>query len=210
MTSVLAVVLAVRLASTPDVASLELTDLAACGRLKEAVPGDQQELAYLAQERGCALRMPGVSAWAAKPEEISELLALAGLDRTRQGDLDALMNRLAQEKAVEVHLIPAGGRALIAAQDAVDAFNGDLTAPTHCTCAWASLEESRGWVAWYVKPTGRCGNGLFVGDAPAWCPKSDRFLPMRNGVAAVAAVVGGLIVRRWVKRRRAVGPPRPT
>lgn len=209
MSSVLSVVLAAGLSSVPDVAYLELTNREACARLKEAVPGDQQELSYVAQERGCALRMPGVSAWAARPSEISELLALAGLDLARQADLDAMMDRLAREKPAEAHVVPAGGRALAGVQDAVDAFNRDLPAPTYCTCAWASLEESRGWVAWYVKPTGRCGNGLFVGDAPAWCPESDRFLPMLNGVAAVAAVVGGLIVRRWVKRRRAAGPPSP-
>jgi len=202
MTSLLSVALVASLASVPDVAFVELNNREACGRLKEAVPGDQQELSYVPHERGCALRMPGVTAWAERPAEISELLTLAGLDRARQADLDVMMDRLLREKPAEAHLLVAGGNALARAQDAVDAFNRDLSAPTSCTCAWASLGESRGWVAWYVKPTGQCGNGLFTGDAPAWCPESDRFLTMLNGVAAVVAVVGGLIVRRWVKRRR--------
>jgi hypothetical protein len=206
MMSLLAVALTAGLGSAPNAAFLELADREACGRLREALQGEQQEVAYVQAERGCSLRMPGVTAWTARPAEFSELLGLAGLDRARQEDLDAMMERLLREKPAEAHLLPAEGGALAQVQDAVDAFNRDLAVPTSCTCAWASLEESRGWVAWYVRPTGHCGNGLFKGDAPAWCPESDRFLPMLNGIAAVAAVVGGLIIRRWVRRRRGAAP----
>lgn len=192
------------LASAPDVVFLELSDTEACERVKAEVPGDQQELAWVARERGCALRMPGVTAWASRPVEISELLGVAGLDRARQSDLDVMMDRLARQKPAEAHLSPADTRALLRAEDAVDEFNRGLSAPTTCTCAWASLEQSNGWVAWTVKATGHCGNGLFAGDAPAWCPESDRFLTMLNGVAALLVVTAGLIVRRWMKRRRQV------
>jgi len=190
------------LASTPDVVFLELSDTAACERVKAEIPGDQQELSWVARERGCALRMPGVTAWASRPVEISELLGVAGLDRVRQSDLDAMMDRLARQKPAEAHLFPADNRALLRAEDAVDEFNRGLPAPTSCTCAWASLEQSQGWVAWTVTATGHCGSGLFAGDAPAWCPESDRFLTMLNGVAALLVVTAGLIVRRWMKRRR--------
>jgi len=202
MTLLVSTALVAVLSAKPNVAFLELTDRAACERVKAAVPGDQQELAHVPRERGCALRMPGVSAWADRPGEISDLLALAGLDRERQADLDVMMDRLVRQKPVEAHLFPATGKALLHVQDEVEQFNRGLPAPTSCTCAWASLEESRGWVAWAVTPTGRCGNGLFVGEAPAWCPESDRFLPMINGVVALLVVVVGLVGRSWVRRRR--------
>jgi hypothetical protein len=202
MTSLVSAALVAALAGTPDVAYLELSDNAACARLKAELPGDPQEVAVVAQERGCALRMPGVSAWAARPPEMSELLGVAGLDRVSQAELDGMMKRLARQKPVEAHLLALDSRALIRAEDAVDEFNRGRTSPSTCTCAWASIEQSPGWVAWTVKATGHCGNGLFAGDAPAWCPESDRFLTMLNGIAALLVVTAGLIVRRWTTRRR--------
>lgn len=188
----------------PDVMTLHVSRSESCAQLRAGLPGDSPDMGVETTPEGCALRLPGTSAWSARPEWLGELLLLSGFTREQQAALDLLMDRLSREGRIpELHLFPSSTPALVRAQDSVDEFNRSNAANTGCACARATLEQSRGWVGWSVRPTGNCGNGLLAGDAPAWCPESARFVPMTVGVAGVLVVVLALVVRRAILRRAA-------
>ena len=187
-----------------DVLTVNLSQPEACAQLKAGLPEGSAEIHVESTEAGCALHLPGASAWRSRPEWLGELLRLAGIKDAQQADLDRLMDRLVREgRVVQAHLHPASTKALTRVQDEVDDFNRNVGSSSSCACAYAALEQSRGWVGWSIRPTGNCGNGLLEGDAPAWCPESARHGPMMAGVAGVFTVGLALVVRRALKRRAA-------
>ncbi|MEN9796963.1 MAG: hypothetical protein RL653_659 [Pseudomonadota bacterium] len=207
MHSVLVAALSVLVTSSwteQDVLTLNFARPEACDRLRGAMPEGNPDIRLEAQDGRCALYLPGVSAWAARPAEFPQLLQLAGLNPEQQLDLERLVDRVVRQGRVPaLHLYPNSTPALVRVQEAVDEFTRGLASNSACACAQATLEQSRSWVGWTIRPTGNCGNGLLAGDAPAWCPESGRFVPMTLGVASVLLVVLGLLVRRALKRRAA-------
>lgn len=188
-----------------DVLTLNFSRAEVCDRVRGEMPEGNPEIRLEAREGGCALFLPGTSQWEGRPADaLAHLLRLAGLTQEQQLDLDRLMDRLVRQgRMAAVHLYPSSTPALVRVQDAVDEYNRGLASNRTCACAEATLEQSRSWVGWTIRPTGNCGNGLLAGDAPAWCPESARFVPMTLGVAGVLLVALALVVRRALKRRAA-------
>jgi hypothetical protein len=211
MNSVLAAALSVVVSSgwtNGDVLSLNFSRSEVCDLLRGELPEGSTEIRLEPREGGCALFLPGTTAWANRPADaLAHLLRVAGLTQEQQVDLDRLVDRLVQQGHVAAaHLYPSSTPALVRVQDAVDEFNRGLASNSACACAQATLEQSRSWVGWTVRPSGNCGTGLLAGDAPAWCPESSRFVPMTLGVAGVLVVALGLLVRRVLKRRSGPAP----
>jgi hypothetical protein len=188
-----------------DVLTLGFSRPEVCDRVRAELPEGNPEIRLEPREGGCALALPGASQWSGRPvDALAHLLRLAGLTQEQQVDLDRLMDRLVRQgRIAAAHLYPNSTPSLLRVQEAVDDFNRALASNKACACAEATVEQSRSWVGWTIRPTGNCGNGLLAGDAPAWCPESGRFVPMTLGVAGVLVVALALLVRRAVKRRAA-------
>lgn len=211
MHSVIAVALAAVVTSSwagQDFLTLNLSRAEDCERLRTGLPDGNPDIAWEKTDFGCAMRLPGASAWSSRPEEFSAIFRLAGLSHEQQADLVRVMDRIVQQGPVPVaHLYPTSTPALVRVDESVDDFNRGLASSAACRCSKATLEQSRSWVGWTIRPTGNCGAGLLEGDAPAWCPESARFAPMSMVAAAVLTVTLGLVVRGAIRRRRIDAAP---
>ena len=211
MNSVVAVALSALVTSWwsgQDILTLNLSRAEDCERLRTGMPEGTQDIYWEKTDFGCALHLPGASAWNSRPTDFGAMFRLAGLSHAQQVDLELLMERIVRQGRVPVaHLYPTSTPALVRVEEAVDDFNRGLASRAACRCSQATLEQSRVWVGWTIRPTGNCGEGLLAGDAPAWCPESGRFVPMSMGVGAVLLVTLGLVVRRALRRRQPSASP---